>query len=71
MLTVKQASLGEAVTSGIMFVEENLPHLCKHYTLLTQKVKGALPLELTGIFLPGEAEENEVGKDSLYPQGFI
>lgn len=63
--------LGEDVISGIMFVKEILLHLFKHYTLLTQNIKSALPFELTGIPLPKEAKDNDVGQDSVYPQGFV
>ena len=49
ILSIKRALLSEDVSSGIMFVKENLSLLREHYTLLTQKDKTALPLELTGI----------------------
>ena len=46
-----------------MFVKENLPILRKHYTLLTHQDKKALPLELTGIPLPDDDLDIDVGQD--------
>ena len=53
-MSVKRSQLGDKVTSSITLVKvkENLSHLHEHYTLLTKKTKGALPLALKGIPLP-------------------
>ena len=49
ILTAKRARLSEDVTSGIMFVKQNLEVLRKHYPTLTKKMEDALPLELSGL----------------------
>ena len=47
-----------------MFVKDNLSLLREHYTLLTQKDKTALPLELTGIPLISDDDiDFDVGQD--------
>ena len=63
ILSIKRALLNEDVSSGVMFVKENLPILRKHYTLLTHQDKKALPLELTGIPLPDDDLDIDVGQD--------
>ena len=60
MLSIKRARLSEDVASSIIFVKKNLHILRKHYAVLTQKDKKALPLELTGIPLPADADDVDV-----------
>ena len=52
VLTIKRACLSEEVSSGIMFVKENIGVLRKHYAKLTANDKDALPLESSGIPMP-------------------
>ena len=63
VLSIKRSRLGEDVASGIMFLKENVHILRKHYGVLSQKYKNALPLELTGIPLPVDDIDIDVGQD--------
>ncbi len=58
-LTAKCASLNEKVTSGYMFVKENLQNVGLHYDILTENMKDVLLLRysglpiIDGVVLPG------------------
>ena len=48
-MSIKRASLGEDVSSGIVFVKENVEMLKKYYTEVAKRYKGALPLRFSGL----------------------
>jgi hypothetical protein len=49
VLTVKRTNTTDEVSSGIMFVRENMELLRKHYNEVSKSFKNALPLEFTGL----------------------
>ena len=60
--TTKRSRLDEKISSGIIFVRENMRLLCKDYNKLTKDDKNALPLALTGIPVDDE-HDVDVGHD--------
>jgi hypothetical protein len=46
---VKRTNTTDDVSSGIMFVRENMELLRKHYNEVSKSFKNALPLEFTGL----------------------
>ena len=62
VISAKRAELSERISSGIMFVRENVALLRKHYARLTEKDVNALPLEKSGIPAP-VSEKVDIGCD--------
>ena len=64
VLTAKRSKLDPEVSSGIMFVKENMPMLAKHWAEVTKDAKDALPLEMAGIpAMLGTAAGKEIDVD--------
>ena len=63
--TIKRANLKEDVSSGMMFVRENLLILKKYYEEVSKKIKGVLPLKFAGLpeCITEKDDEIDVGAD--------
>ena len=61
VMQAQKANIGEKLSSGIMFVKENVRLLRTYYPQLVENDKTALPLELTGIPDP----DNDNGENDM------